>query len=182
MKHQILCVQTHACCVYVLDLCSTCFHVYAYLCGFVPVCLHHLCTFAPAVGACACANCIQPPLPHTTTTSTCYSHYHHMQQPLPHTGPGEPLWPLRPWPEQRFGTEAIFTIKSFLSAFAENFPLLVQQIKLFSVVSSVCSVLLIITSVTLLNTIVSNSTLYLDLCDLFNDVIQFLAFQWPERI
>ena len=54
VKHQILCVQTHVCCVYVLDLCCTCFRVYMYVCGFVPVCLHHLCTFAPAVCACVC--------------------------------------------------------------------------------------------------------------------------------
>ena len=112
VKHQILCVQTHVCCVYVLDLCCTCFRVYTYVCGFVPMCLHHLCTFAPAACACVCANCIQPPLPHTTTTSTCYSPlpphatttttyattatntcncHHHVQQPLPHIQPPLPL-------------------------------------------------------------------------------------------
>ena len=43
-----------------------CFRVYAFVCEFVPVCLHHLCTFAPAVCACVCANCI--------AASNCYLH------------------------------------------------------------------------------------------------------------
>ena len=151
-------MQTHACCVYAFDLCFVCFLVCTciYVCGFVPVCLHHLCTFAPAVCACVCANCIQPPLPHTTTTSTCYSHYHHMQQPLPHTGPGELLRPVR---SKGLVQKPFLQLKASFLPFAENVSLLVQQIKLISVVSSVCSVLLIITSVTLLNTIVSKSTL-----------------------
>ena len=96
---------------------------------------------------------IQPPPAHATATTTiCNNHYHIQGQGnrSGHSGHGR---------SKGLGQKPFLQLKASFLPFAENVPLLVQQIKLNSVVSSVCSVLLIITSVTLLSTIVSKSTL-----------------------